>query len=159
MNRPVIAAVILATLAGVSSGQATSQKTRRNTLAISDNVACFRSFRVSQGASGRPVLLTTKELDQMATARKMPTFPPMSARITGSLRVKVLIDELGRIRCAVLVQGHPILARAVTNTFPAWRFRPYMHKGKPSPVMGFLDYRFEASDPRLVFLDLNFAPH
>jgi hypothetical protein len=43
----------------------------------------------------------------------------------------------------------------VTYTLGAWRFRPYLSKGKPSPVFGFLDYRFDMEDPRQVFLDID----
>jgi len=150
--RPV---AILALVPGLAFAQ--SDKSARRP-AIGMTGACFERFRVAHDSSGKPLILTTKELDKMAVERKMPTFPPMGARITGSVRMRVLIDEAGRIRCATGVQGHPILVKWLTDTFGRWRFHPYMSKRKPIPAVGFLDYRFDASDPRLVFLDFNFHP-
>jgi hypothetical protein len=149
-----LSAIVFALVAGHAAAQISTQ--RRSV--ISTQEGCFQHYRVQRDASGSPVILTTRELDRMVADRQMPTFPPMSARITGSLRMKVLVDSVGLIRCAVRVQGHPLLAGRVTEALEAWRFRPYADNGKATPVVGFLDFRFEASDPRLVFMDLNFEP-
>jgi hypothetical protein len=152
-NRPY-SAILFALVAGHVAAQVSTQRRP----AISSQEGCFQHDGVQRDPSGNPVILTTRELDQMVAERQMPTFPPMSARITGSLRMKVLVNSSGLIRCAVRVQGHPLLAGRVTEALRAWRFRPYTHNGKATAVVGFLDFRFEASDPRLVFLDLNFEP-
>ena len=139
-------------LFGLTWAQAPSRKP------IGTDVACFASSSVARDATGTPVVLTTRELDSMAIQRRMPTFPQMAPRIWGSLRLKVLIDQSGRIRCAALENGHPLLVQRVTATFPSWRFRPYVYQGKPTAVLGYLDYRFQADDPRLIFLDFNYTP-
>jgi hypothetical protein len=149
------AAVAVLVFSAVAAAQPAPSRGTRAKRHIGAGQACFGSLRVARDSSGRAIVLPTLDLDQMAAERSMPAFPPTGARITGSLRMKVLIDASGRIRCATLVQGHPILAKVAVDTLRAWRFRYYIHGGKPTPVLGVLDYRFQASDPRSVFLDFH----
>ena len=127
----------------------------------SSQKSCFAGFTVARGADKKPIVLSTRALDEMATRRVLPTPPQirgMQARIDGHCRAKILIDKDGVVKCAAVKYGHPLLTPSLLETVRQWRFRPYMVNGKPTAVLGYLDVHFAPSDPRFVLLDYDFEP-
>lgn len=132
-----------------------------STPAVSGVTSCFHLLRVARGTDGNPVVLSTNELDQMATHRVFPKRPAgaSQARIDGIVSIKVLIDTHGMVRCIAVVSGHPILASVLPEAVKHWQFRPYAVNGKPAAVLGTLDFHFSTADPRFVFLEYDHHPH
>jgi Gram-negative bacterial TonB protein C-terminal len=127
----------------------------------SAEVPCFKAFHVARGADGKSIVLSTRELDEMATHRVMPAPPRlalMAARIEGSVCMKILIGESGEVKCIAVVHGHPLLITHLPEAVKQWRFRPYRISGRPIAVLGFLDFRFSTSDPGYWSLDYNYHP-
>jgi TonB family protein len=75
------------------------------------------------------------------------TYPPQLAaeRVTGTVKLELLVDEAGEVESATLVVGaHPLLDDAAMHAASGLRFTPATLNGQPVPVrMGF-EYRFEA---------------
>jgi len=75
-----------------------------------------------------------------------PPYPAIArfARVQGSVPVRVLIDEDGRVLQARVESGHPLLqAPAVAAALTA-RFSPTMLSGRPVKVIGIIVYNFVA---------------
>jgi hypothetical protein len=47
------------------------------------------------------------------------------------VKVKVMIDETGTVKCATGIEGDPELYERSTKTAQQWKFRPYILNGKP----------------------------
>lgn len=74
-------------------------------------------------------------------------YPPRlaSERVSGVVRLELLVDEAGEVESATLVQGvHPLLNEAALHAAPSLRFTPATVDGKPVPVRLAFEYRFEA---------------
>jgi TonB family protein len=53
-------------------------------------------------------------------------YPPLAlqTQITGVVHVRVVVDQGGSVSNVVIVDGHPLLMRAVENNVRAWKFEP-----------------------------------
>ncbi len=66
-------------------------------------------------------------------------------RVTGVVRLELLVDEAGEVQSAALVEGvHPLLNEAALHAAPGLRFSPATLEGQPVPVRIGFEYRFEA---------------
>lgn len=68
--------------------------------------------------------------------RVEPPYPLIakSARISGSVVLKAIIDKEGNIKDLQLVSGHPLLVPAAIDAVKQWRYRPYLLNGQPVEV-------------------------
>jgi TonB family protein len=73
-----------------------------------------------------------------------PAYPAIarSARASGEVTVRVLIDKEGRVMAAQILEGHPLLQAASIKAAKATRFAPTLVEGKPVNVMGQIVYNF-----------------
>ncbi|MCP3059005.1 TonB-dependent receptor [Myxococcus sp. K38C18041901] len=93
------------------------------------------------GAAGTVFLPPTLAQDAPAP------YPPQLAaeRVSGVVRLELLIDAAGEVESATLVEGiHPLLDRAALHAAPGLRFTPATVDGQPVPVRLGFEYRFEA---------------
>lgn len=53
-----------------------------------------------------------------------PTYPPIAAaaRVSGTVVVKVALDDSGGVISEAVVSGHPLLRKAATEAARKWRF-------------------------------------
>ena len=86
--------------------------------------------------------------------------PPLArqARIEGIVRMKILVDKTGVVKCIAAVFGHPLLTNILPAAVTQWRFQPYNVNGKPIAVLGLLDFHFSTSDQRFVSLEYDYHP-
>ncbi len=77
--------------------------------------------RVSQGVS-----------QGLIVSRVQPIYPPeaRSARISGTVVLRALINQTGDVESLSLVSGHPLLAPAAMDAVKQWKYRPYLLNGK-----------------------------
>lgn len=62
---------------------------------------------------------------------------PASARargIQGSVELRAVIGEDGRVHALHIISGHPMLAPAAYDAVRLWEFKPYVENGKAQPV-------------------------
>ena len=74
-----------------------------------------------------------------------PAYPTIarSARASGEVIVRVIIDKVGNVMAAQVVDGHPFLQAASIRAAKASRFSPTLVEGKPVNVMGRIVYSFK----------------
>ncbi|MDT5063741.1 MAG: hypothetical protein QOH63_4200 [Acidobacteriota bacterium] len=75
-----------------------------------------------------------------------PAYPPdaRNERVSGTVEVKVIIDETGKVTFACAVAGHPLLQAASENAAMEARFSPTLVQGVPVKVTGIVTYNFIA---------------
>lgn len=75
------------------------------------------------------------------------TYPKQLAaeRVTGTVRLELLLDEAGEVESVTLVEGeNPLLNDAALHAAAGLRFTPALLDGKPVPVRIGFEYHFEA---------------
>jgi TonB family protein len=79
-----------------------------------------------------------------ATKRVSPSYPQIarSQRITGTVKVYLVIDETGAVASIKHTSGPPLLQPAAAEAARRWKFRPTMVDGQPVRIMGFINFNF-----------------
>ena len=83
-------------------------------------------------------------LNGKVIAKPTPPYPLMARtrRISGTVVVKILVDETGRVIKAQAICGDPILAKASEEAARDARFTPTLQSGQPMRVSGYITYSF-----------------
>jgi TonB family protein len=83
-----------------------------------------------------PVHLDEKASHPLIVKSVPPQYPPdaRASHIQGSVKLRAIIGEDGRLHALHIIQGHPMLAAAAYNAVRQWLFKPYVENGKPLPV-------------------------
>jgi protein TonB len=68
--------------------------------------------------------------------RVQPVYPSLArqARVQGAVELRAIISKTGTIENLVVVNGHPMLARAAIEAVRQWRYRPYLLNNEPIEV-------------------------
>jgi TonB family protein len=106
--------------------------------------ACKVEGPVFVGKSGKAVWLDNGALLKRATHCSSPLLPAMArqARIEGQVLVDILVDRKGKVACARLIVGHPLLAGSAIDAAKDWTFRPMKQNGKVVSFYGHLHFQF-----------------
>jgi TonB family protein len=77
--------------------------------------------RVSQGIS-----------QGLLISKVQPIYPDTArtARISGTVVLKALINQAGEVESLSLISGHPLLVPAAIDAVKQWKYRPYLLNGK-----------------------------
>jgi periplasmic protein TonB len=88
--------------------------------------------------------LAVGSLIEYATKRVNPVYPPTarSVRMTGIVRVDVLIDEAGKVVEVQNTNGPGMLQRAALDAIKKWQFKPFTRDGQPVRAAGFVSFNF-----------------
>ncbi len=94
--------------------------------------------------TGKPV--SGGVLNGKAISLPKPPYPPIarSAHASGTVVVKVLIDESGNVVSAIPISGHVLLQAAAVSAARGAKFSPTKLSGKPVKVTGVITYNFAA---------------
>ncbi len=67
-----------------------------------------------------------QEPDRKVKTRVQPEYPELarSMRISGTVRVIVVIAPSGTVESVRAIGGHPLLVEAATNAVKRWKFEP-----------------------------------
>ncbi len=97
----------------------------------------------SSAAMTEPVNIGS--LLEQAAQRITPNYPTYAktARVTGVVRVDLIIDEKGSVLSAQSSSGPPVLRQPAIDAALRWKFRPVIRDGKPARVAGFLNFNFK----------------
>jgi TonB family protein len=100
---------------------------------------------VGVGTVRVPGALEAGALDDKAQSKPAPTYPAAAraVRATGTVVVRVTVDESGRVILAAASSGHPLLRAASEAAARQARFAPTLKDGRPVKVIGTLTYEFE----------------
>ncbi|MDT5123302.1 MAG: periplasmic protein TonB [Acidobacteriota bacterium] len=85
-------------------------------------------------------------LNGKALSLPFPEYPLLASGVhaAGTVIVKVIIDEEGKVIAAQAVGGHPLLQQSAENAARKARFSPTLENGKPVKVYGKVTYNFVA---------------
>ena len=82
-------------------------------------------------------------LDGKAISKPAPGKFPGHLRVPAEVRVRVVVDEAGRVMWAKAVSGHPLLHAPAVAAARKALFAPTLLSGRPVKVAGVLTYIFE----------------
>ena len=87
---------------------------------------------------------STGVLNDKATSLPQPAYPPAARAVkaSGTVEVKVTVDENGKVTEASAVSGHPLLRAAAEAAARNAKFPPSTISGKPVKVIGIINYNF-----------------
>ena len=83
-------------------------------------------------------------LIEYATDRVAPSYPAVAKtmRMTGVVKVEVLVNEDGSIAEVQNASGPSMLQRAATDAIKKWKFKPFTRDGQPVKATGFVSFNF-----------------
>lgn len=84
-------------------------------------------------------------LNGKALSLPVPDYPPLAkqTRVTGIVKVDVLVSENGKIESAKAASGPMLLKQAAVDAANKAKFAPTLKAGAPVKVSGFLQYEFK----------------
>ena len=74
----------------------------------------------------------------------------LATRISGVVKLSVLIDKNGEVHKVRLVSGHPLLVGAASEAVRKWRYRPTYIGGRPVEVLTTVDVPFVLPDRGII---------
>jgi TonB family protein len=79
-----------------------------------------------------------------ATTQAKPVYPvaAKTMRLTGVVKVEVLVNESGEVTEVQNTVGPSMLQRAATDAVRRWKFKPFMRDGQPVKASGFVSFNF-----------------
>lgn len=82
----------------------------------------------------------SEELVRRAKSRMEPSYPDLAKkmRISGTVKIEVVVSPNGTVKEARVVGGHPVLANAALEAAKKWRFEP-----ASAESTGVIDFKFE----------------
>ncbi len=88
--------------------------------------------------------LEVGSLVSYATQKASPVYPTMakSMRLTGVVKVDLVIDESGQVAEVQNLSGPAMLQRAATDAVKKWRFKPFTRDGLATKATGFVSFNF-----------------
>ncbi|MBI3644377.1 MAG: TonB family protein [Acidobacteriales bacterium] len=81
------------------------------------------------------IILSSQGAEKRLVRHQQPTYPAEARkdRIQGTVVLKVVVSETGKVEGVRLVEGNPTLAAAAINSVKQWHYRPYLRDGKAQP--------------------------
>jgi TonB family protein len=82
----------------------------------------------------------TAELSRKAKSKVEPLYPPLARkmRLSGTVKIEVVVAPNGIVKDARVVGGHPVLANAALDAARKWRFEPSAVENT-----GVIEFKFE----------------
>lgn len=81
------------------------------------------------------IILSSQGAEKRLVRHQQPAYPAEARkdRIQGTVVLKVVVSETGKVEGVRLVEGNPTLAAAAINSVKQWHYRPYLRSGKAQP--------------------------
>jgi TonB family protein len=88
--------------------------------------------------------LAVGSLIAYATEKANPVYPitARNMRMTGIVKVELVIDETGKVAEVQNTSGPPMLQRAATDAVKKWKFKPFTRDGLATKATGFVNFNF-----------------
>jgi TonB family protein len=88
--------------------------------------------------------LQVGSLVNFATQKTNPVYPTMAKnmRMTGVVKVDLVIDENGLVAEVQNLSGPAMLQRAATDAVKKWKFKPFTRDGQATKATGFVSFNF-----------------
>ena len=94
----------------------------------------------------KPKVINGGVINGKATKLPKPEYPAaaLAVKASGTVKVQVMIDEIGNVFSATAVSGHPLLRQAAENAALQSAFQPTTLSGQSVRVTGIIVYNFVA---------------
>ncbi|MEZ5307788.1 MAG: TonB family protein [Pyrinomonadaceae bacterium] len=104
----------------------------------------FADSKQNSSEGGDNPFMAVGSLIDFATKQVRPVYPAQarSLRMTGTVRVEVLVDEDGRVSKVENSSGPALLKRAAQDAVLKWQFRPFVRDGQPVKATGYVNFNF-----------------
>ena len=81
------------------------------------------------------MILSSKGAEKRLAHSVAPKYPAVarSGQGEGTVVLKAVVDENGKVEGVRLVEGNATLATAAIQAVKQWRYRPYVRDGKAQP--------------------------
>ena len=112
-------------------------------------LTCERGEKLLRDKKKAIVTLDHTRLKEIAVEQVSPKFP-RSCRCLGIIRVSILIDAKGRVKCVNTSGGNPLLRASAMQAAKKWTFNPVMTDGKAISARGELVFEF-SSDGQVTY--------
>jgi len=91
------------------------------------------------------VILSSQGAEKRLVRHQAPVYPAEARkqRIEGTVVLKVVVTESGKVDGVRLVEGNPTLAAAAISALKQWHYRPYFRDGKPQPFQTIVLVEFQ----------------
>ncbi len=86
--------------------------------------------------------INSEELRRHAINMPRPKLPS-SLRAAGKIMIDLIIDTDGHVKCVHVLNGHPLLRKAVAEAVQNWTFKPFSAGDKRIAVSGHLSFVFK----------------
>ena len=121
-----------------SYGQDESKKEARDRYEI-----CFKRSGLLSDDTGKPIEFSAEQMKERATKKVLP--PPAHFRGEGGYGVvKVLVNAEGKVECAVVLYGHPLIKVASERAAKQWTFEPFEENGESIAYIGLVQFHFKS---------------
>lgn len=103
-----------------------------------------KSAANAAGSAENKTPLAVGSLIDYATQKVSPVYPPAAktVRISGVVRVELVVNEDGKIDSVQNTSGPSMLQRAALDAVRHWKFRPFMRDGQPVKALGYVSFNF-----------------
>jgi TonB family protein len=91
------------------------------------------------------VILSSQGAEKHLLRHQPPVYPAEARkqRIEGTVVLKAVVSEGGKVEGVRLVEGDPTLATAAISAVKQWRYRPYLREGKAQPFQTIVLVEFQ----------------
>ena len=78
-----------------------------------------------------------------------PEYPSaaLSQKVQGRVIARAVVSEIGDVETVELFSGDPVLANAAAEAVKQWKFKPFIHDGKPVKAAIKLPFDFVPPEP------------
>jgi protein TonB len=128
---------------------ANSTRTRRVENSNAPNVAApnkteTQATSAPTDAAKNSSPIAVGSLISYATEKSNPVYPPMARnmRLTGVVKVELMIDESGQVAQVQNTSGPAMLQRAAMDAARKWKFKPFTRDGQATKATGFVSFNF-----------------
>ncbi len=85
----------------------------------------------------KPVPTGGDVLQSRLIRKVVPDYPELAkrARVSGTVILKVSVDEEGNVYDVIVLRGHPLLEQAAVAAVRQWKYSPTLLNGEPVPVI------------------------
>lgn len=132
-------------LLGVALSACSSAQTGVSNAGVHESQTVCKTDRpVYVDRHGKPVWFDTESLTRRVRHCVAPEMPSLyrQAEIEGYVLVDILVNDKGKVWCARIVSGHPLLTTSAIHAVKNWTFRLERQSGKPVWFYGHLRFHF-----------------
>jgi len=98
---------------------------------------------ICAGASEVPSI-AAKDAEAHLLTHTAPAYPPLakSARIEGTVKLKLAISSTGAVTDATAISGHPMLIASAVEAAKQWKYQPFLVHNRPTKVTAVVEIPF-----------------